>query len=65
MSIGEIETAIKLLPAAEVSALMSWLEKYHSRLWDRQIEDDLEAGKLDELLSEVEQEYEAGMAKPL
>lgn len=65
MSITEIETAITRLPAAEVDKLMTWLEEYRARVWDKQIADDLDAGRLDGLLAEVEQEIEAGMAKPL
>ena len=65
MSITEIETAIRKLPASEVSELMTWLERYHEQTWDKQIAVDLEAGRLDELLAEVDAEYEAGLAKPL
>lgn len=65
MSITEIETAITQLPAEEVDKLMSWLEEYHASIWEKQIADDLDSGKLDNLLQEVEEEIEAGMAKPL
>ena len=33
--------------------------------WDKQIEDDLDAGRLDALLAEIDAEYEAGLARPL
>lgn len=65
MSIAEMKTAITQLPAEEVSELMTWLERYHARLWDNQIANDLESGRLDSLLAEVDEEYEAGLAKPL
>ena len=65
MSITEIETAIRKLPASQVSELMTWLEGYHEQTWDNQIAADLEAGRLDELLAEVDAECEAGLAKPL
>jgi len=39
--------------------LMNWLEDYQEQLWDKQIEDDLESGRLDALLTEVEKEYVA------
>ena len=65
MSLTEIEAAITQLPAAEVDKLMTWLEEYHASNWDKQIADDLDSGRLDDLLAEVEQEIEAGMAKPL
>lgn len=38
MSIKEIETAIIQLPATDVAALFAWLDEYHARLWDEQIE---------------------------
>jgi hypothetical protein len=65
MSIAEIESAIAQLPPAEVSALMVWLQEYHAQLWDRQIEDDLESGRLDSLLAEVDKEHGAGLTRPL
>jgi hypothetical protein len=65
MSIQEIEAAITQLPVQEVDELMAWLEEYHAQIWDRQIESDLEAGRLNALLSEVDEEYEAGLAEPL
>ena len=36
-----------------------------AQLWDKQIEEDLETGRLDALLAEVDDEYEAGLAQPL
>jgi hypothetical protein len=65
MSIAEIESAITQLPPNEVATLMAWLQDYHAQLWEQQIEDDLEAGRLDKLLAEVDKEYEAGLARPL
>jgi len=65
MSVTEIEAAITQLPAKELVELMAWLQEYHERAWDRQIEDDLEAGRLDTLLAEVDKEHEAGLAQPL
>jgi hypothetical protein len=65
MSITEIESAITKLPADEVAALMFWLECYHEQLWDKQIADDLDSGRLDSLLAEVDQEIETGLARPL
>ena len=44
---------------------MSWLEDYHAQVWDKWIEEDLEAGRLDALLAEVDEAYEAGLSQPL
>lgn len=65
MSIKEIESEITNLPRAEVSELLDWLSEHHARLWDEQIERDLDSGRLDEVLGQVESEIAAGLARPL
>jgi len=65
MGIKQIEKAIAQLPAKDLAELMSWLEDYHAQIWDKRIEEDLDAGRLDALLDEVDQEYEAGLSQPL
>ncbi len=65
ISVIEIESAIAQLPAKNVAELMAWLQEYHERVWDRQIENDLESGRLDPLLAEVEKEHQQGLARPL
>ncbi len=65
MSIQEIETAITRLPAPEVAQLASWFEEFQADLWDRQIEEDALAGRLDALGREADREFEAGRCRPL
>jgi hypothetical protein len=60
VSVKEVESAIAQLSPKELAELMAWLEEYHAQIWDKQIEEDLEAGRLDALLAEVDKEYEAG-----
>jgi hypothetical protein len=65
MGVRDIETAITQLSAHEVAKLADWFAEYQAQLWDRQIEEDLDAGRLDRLLEEVENEYAAGLSRPL
>lgn len=65
MSVKEIEAAITQLPTNDIKELKAWITEYDAHRWDEQIADDLEAGRLDWLLAEVEQEYQAGLARPL
>ena len=65
MSIKEIEAAITKLPPTQLDELIIWLADYHQQVWDKQIEDDLESGRLDAVLAEVDKDYQAGLAKPL
>ena len=50
MSIQELETAIKKLSTKELASLTSWLIDYHEQICDQQIGNDLDSGKLDQLL---------------
>jgi hypothetical protein len=61
MGIREIEEAIVELPAKDVEKLAHWIEDYRARMWNQQIKEDLEAGRLDALLVEIE-ECEAGLS---
>ena len=65
MSITEIEAAIAQLPAKDFAELMAWLQQHHNKMWDKQIENDLAAGRLDKAMSEADDEYRQGLAKPL
>jgi len=65
MGITEIESAITQLPAQDFAKLMAWLQEYHERAWDKQIENDLAAGRLDAVMAEANDEYRQGLARPL
>ena len=65
MIVQEIETAITELPVERAIELSAWLEEYLAQAWDRQIEEDMTAGRLDAILAEVDAEYEAGLTLPL
>ncbi len=65
MSVREIENAITQLPTDELVELVMWLEEYYAAVWEQQIEQDLETGRLDDLLAELDEEYAAGLAQPL
>ena len=54
MSIVEIENAIKDLSPEKVNELMEWFVSYYSEIWDKQIHEDLEMGRLDSILEEVD-----------
>jgi hypothetical protein len=61
----EIEMAIQKLPERDIRQLADWLESYLEEAWDRQIESDLDSGKLDRLIRSVEDDILANRVKPL
>jgi hypothetical protein len=53
------------LPEDEVWEFAKWFEEFQAALWDKEIEEDIKAGRLDEILAEVRGEIEAGRVEPL
>ena len=53
MGIEEIQVAIKSLPRDQYVQLRQWFSEQDWEQWDRQIEADVEAGKLDFLINEA------------
>ena len=64
-TVKEIESAIAQLDPKDVQAVADWLQEYREELWDRQIEADAKAGRLDPLMEEAKQDYLAGRCTPL
>jgi len=44
--VEQIEIQIKELSSAELAAFRQWFSEFDSRVWDRQFEADVKAGKL-------------------
>jgi len=59
--IEKIEQEIRQLNNEELSVLREWFLKYDADAWDRQIERDIRAGKLDQLAEEARADYKAVM----
>jgi hypothetical protein len=63
-TVDDIEAAIERLPRDQFFQLLAWLRGRFEDEWDRQIEDDLKAGRLDEFAREALAEYRAGQTSP-
>jgi hypothetical protein len=65
MSPDELEIAVTNLPAEQLSAFAQWFEEFMADAWDRKIEADINAGKLDQAGRQADADFEAGRCKPL
>ncbi|MBK9209303.1 MAG: hypothetical protein IPL71_13770 [Anaerolineales bacterium] len=65
MTIIELEQAITKLSEQELNRFREWFDEYYAEMWDKQIETDAKSGRLDDLLAKVDEEYNAGLSKPL
>ncbi|MCI0492008.1 MAG: hypothetical protein L0Z07_03620 [Planctomycetes bacterium] len=65
MSIQELEDAISQLSYDEFARLAQWIDEYRAETWDRQIEADIRAGRLDEAGRRADADFDAGQCTPL
>ena len=65
MTLQELESAVSQLPADQLTAFARWFEEYLADAWDRRIEADIQAGRLDEAARRADADFEAGRCKPL
>lgn len=65
MSLHELETAVTHLSVADLTAFSEWFEEFRADAWDRQIEADILAGRLDEAGCKADEDFEAGRCTPL
>jgi hypothetical protein len=61
----KIEKEIAALPPSDLHKLADWIAEFRAELWDRQLEDDVAAGKLDKLAAQALADHKAGRTKPL
>ncbi len=64
-TVEEIEAAIRKLAGGDIFKLGAWFDEYRADLWDKQIEEDAKAGRLDKLAAEAKADYRAGRTRPL
>ena len=64
-TVSEIQEAITRLSAAEQRQLARWFEEALEDAWDNQIEEDIKAGRLNDLIAQAEADIAAGRVKPL
>ena len=59
-SVNEIEEAVLRLTPAELDAFRTWFAEFDAAAWDRQMEDDVAAGRLDAFANEALGDLRAG-----
>ncbi len=63
--IEAIEKEIEQLSEEDLSLFRRWFAEFDFALWDRQIERDSRAGKLDALIDQARRDHAAGKTKKL
>jgi hypothetical protein len=64
-AVEKLELLIKSLSAQELARFREWFAEFDAQVWDRQIEADAAAGKLDRHIEESMADHKAGKTRPL
>jgi hypothetical protein len=64
-TIHEIERAVSGLSSDELTEFRRWFLEFDAAAWDRQLEDDVAAGRLDALAEEALSDLREGRTRPL
>jgi hypothetical protein len=65
MSLQQLETAVTQLTPSDLAAFAEWFEEYLADAWDRRIEKDIRASRLETLGQRADEDFEAGRCTPL
>jgi len=63
--VEKLANEVQRLNRDELAAFRDWFRKYDSDEWDKEIEEDVSAGRLDKLANEAIAEHRAGRTKEL
>lgn len=63
--VAKIEREVQELSAEELAKFREWFAAFNAEAWDRQIEADVKAGKLDALADRALRDHAAGKSTKL
>jgi len=61
--IEELTSEVQQLSREELSAFREWFRKYDSDEWDKEIEEDISAGRLESLANKAIADHKSGRTK--
>jgi len=59
-TVREIKDAVRQLSSEDLAAFRAWFAEFDASVWDQQFEDDVVAGRLDQLADEALQDVREG-----
>ena len=63
--VGKLENEVQRLNPDELAAFRDWFRRYDSDEWDKEIERDISAGRLDKLAEEAIAAHKAGRTREI
>lgn len=59
-TVEEIEHAVEELTPSDLARFAAWVREYDAKVWNRQLDEDSAAGRLDFLFDEAKMERKTG-----
>ncbi|PIU65265.1 MAG: hypothetical protein COS84_07075 [Armatimonadetes bacterium CG07_land_8_20_14_0_80_40_9] len=64
-AVQELQSAVFQLSADELARFREWFYEFDAKAWDKQFEEDVKSGKLDQLADQAIADFRAGKCKEL
>ena len=64
-TVQDIQEAVSQLPQQDLAAFRIWFAEFDAALWDRQFEEDVTAGRLDQFSDEALKDLREGRCTDL
>ncbi len=64
-AVVEFQSAVSQLSADELARFREWFNEFDAEVWNRQFEEDVKSGKLDQLANQAIADFRAGKCKEL
>jgi len=64
-TVTEIEAAVERLSREDLARFRAWFQEFDAEAWDRQFEQDVQAGRLDALADEALEDLRKGHCRDL
>ncbi len=64
-AVVELQSAVSQFSADELARFREWFNEFDAEVWDRQFEEDVKSGKLDQLANQAITDFRAGKCKEL
>ena len=59
-TVEDIERAVRQLEPKDLATFRDWFGQFDAKVWDRQIEEDVTAGRLDALADQALRDHQEG-----
>ncbi|NES24822.1 MAG: hypothetical protein F6K41_39420 [Symploca sp. SIO3E6] len=64
-TLQDLERTVSQLSPEDLAAFRAWFAEFDAKMWDRQFEEDVAAGKLDKLAEQALQHLQEGRCTEL